>query len=72
MTAAMHEQEKINRARAINYDEVQAIPEVWPIVAERHGDIVAPTRSTFGTANHLYPIKHSPPISSDLPLDCKR
>ena len=41
MTAAMHEQEKINRARAINYDEVQAIPEVWPIVAERHGDIVA-------------------------------
>ena len=41
MTAAMHEQEKNNRARAINYDEVQAIPEVWPIVAERHGDVVA-------------------------------
>ena len=41
MVAAMHEQEKINRARAINYDEVQAIPEVWPIVAERHGDVVA-------------------------------
>ena len=41
MTAAMHEQEKINRARAINYDEVSAIPEVWPIVAERHGDVVA-------------------------------
>ena len=41
MTAAMHEQEKINRARAINYDEVRAIPEVWPIVAERHGDVVA-------------------------------
>lgn len=41
MVAAMHEQEKINRARAINYDEVRAIPEVWPIVAERHGDAVA-------------------------------
>ena len=41
MTAAMHEQERINRARAINYDEVNAIPEVWPIVAERHGDVVA-------------------------------
>ena len=41
MTAAMHEQEKINRARAINYDEVQAIPEVWPIVAAQHGDTVA-------------------------------
>ncbi len=41
MAAAMHEQEKINRAQAINYDEVQAIPEVWPIVAERHGDVVA-------------------------------
>ena len=55
MVAAMHEQEKINRARAINYDDVQAIPEVWPIVAERHGDVVAlldphsepPTRYTY-------------------------
>ena len=51
----MHEQEKINRARAINYDEVQAVPEVWPVVAERHGDVVAlldphsepPTRYTY-------------------------
>ncbi len=41
MPAAMHEQEKINRARAINYDEVKALPEVWPIVAERHGNVVA-------------------------------
>ena len=55
MVAAMHEQEKINRARAINYDEVQAVPEVWPVVAERHGDVVAlldphsepPTRYTY-------------------------
>ena len=55
MVAAMHEQEKINRARAINYDDVRAIPEVWPIVAERHGDVLAlidphsepPTRYTY-------------------------
>ena len=35
MPATMHEQEKINRARAISYDEVRAIPDVWPIVAEQ-------------------------------------
>ena len=41
MTAALHEQERINRAKAINYSEVAGIPEVWPIVAERHGDQLA-------------------------------
>lgn len=41
MTAALHEQEKINRAKAINYDDVAAIPEVWPIVSERYGDRLA-------------------------------
>ncbi len=41
MPATMHEQEKINRARAISYDEVRAIPDVWPIVAEQYGDTIA-------------------------------
>ncbi|MEM9090275.1 MAG: AMP-binding protein [Cyanobacteria bacterium P01_F01_bin.53] len=41
MTAALHEQEKINRAKAINYGDVAAIPEVWPIVAEKYGDTLA-------------------------------
>ncbi|MEL6816011.1 MAG: AMP-binding protein [Cyanobacteria bacterium J06598_3] len=41
MTAALHEQEKINRAKAINYGEVAAIPEVWPIVAEKYGNYLA-------------------------------
>ena len=41
MTAALHEQEKINRARAISYSEISAIPEVWPIVAEKYGDCLA-------------------------------
>ncbi|MEL7352462.1 MAG: AMP-binding protein [Cyanobacteria bacterium J06649_5] len=41
MTAALHENEKINRAKAINYGEVAAIPEVWPIVAEKYGDQLA-------------------------------
>ncbi|MEO0807814.1 MAG: AMP-binding protein [Cyanobacteria bacterium J06643_4] len=41
MTAALHEQEKINRAKAINYNEVSAIPQVWPIVAEKYGSHLA-------------------------------
>ena len=41
MTAALHEQEKINRARAINYGEVSAIPEVWPIVATKYSNHLA-------------------------------
>lgn len=41
MTAALHEQEKINRAKAINYDDVAAIPEVWPVVSARYGDHLA-------------------------------
>jgi long-chain acyl-CoA synthetase len=41
MTAALHEQERNNRARAISYDQIAAIPEVWPIVAQRYGDHLA-------------------------------
>ncbi|EDX84193.1 AMP-binding enzyme, putative [Synechococcus sp. PCC 7335] len=41
MTAALHEQEKINRAKAINYGEVSGIPDVWPIVAARYGNHLA-------------------------------
>ncbi|MEL7052596.1 MAG: AMP-binding protein [Cyanobacteria bacterium J06588_5] len=37
MTAALHPQEKINHAKAIDYSSVAAIPEVWPIVAAKHG-----------------------------------
>ncbi len=41
MTAALHEQEKINLAKAISYSEVAGIPEVWPIVAAKYGDHLA-------------------------------
>lgn len=41
MTAALHEQEKINRARSISYSEIEAIPQVWPIVAAKHGEHLA-------------------------------
>ncbi len=41
MTATLHEQEKINRAKAIDYSEVAAIPEVWPIVAAKYRDHLA-------------------------------
>ena len=41
MTAALHEQEKNNWARAINYGEVSSIAEVWPIVAAKYGDHLA-------------------------------
>ncbi|MEM8503420.1 MAG: AMP-binding protein, partial [Cyanobacteria bacterium P01_D01_bin.1] len=41
MSATLHEQEKINRAKAINYGEVTAIPEVWPIVAAKYADHLA-------------------------------
>lgn len=41
MMAELHEQEKINRAKAISYDGVAAIPEVWPIVAAKYSDHLA-------------------------------
>ncbi len=41
MTVTLHEQEKINRAKAINYGEVNAIPEVWPIVAAKYANHLA-------------------------------
>ncbi|MEM6597858.1 MAG: AMP-binding protein [Cyanobacteria bacterium P01_C01_bin.69] len=41
MTAALHEQERINHAKAIDYNNIAAIPEVWPIVAAKHGESVA-------------------------------
>ncbi|MGD1899758.1 MAG: AMP-dependent synthetase/ligase [Phormidesmis sp.] len=41
MTAALHEQEKINHAKAIDYSNVSAIPEVWPVVAGKYGDRLA-------------------------------
>ncbi len=41
MTAALHEQEKINHAKAISYGKVAAIPEVWPIVAAKYRDHLA-------------------------------
>ncbi len=41
MTAALHEQEKNNWARAISYGEVSSIAEVWPIVAAKYGDHIA-------------------------------
>ncbi|MEL6469144.1 MAG: AMP-binding protein [Cyanobacteria bacterium J06623_4] len=41
MIAALHEQEKINHAKAIDYSNIAAIPEVWPIVAAKHGDHLA-------------------------------
>lgn len=41
MTAALHELEKNNWARAISYNEAAAIPEVWPIVAAKYGNCLA-------------------------------
>ncbi|MGB5914762.1 MAG: AMP-binding protein, partial [Phormidesmis sp.] len=41
MVAALHEQEKINWSKAIDYSNVSAIPEVWPIVAAKYGDHIA-------------------------------
>ena len=41
MVAALHEQEKNNWAKAIRYDDVSGIPDVWPIVASKHGDRLA-------------------------------
>jgi long-chain acyl-CoA synthetase len=41
MTAALHEQEKINWARAINYDNARAIPDVWPVVAAKYSNHLA-------------------------------
>ena len=41
MIAALHEQEKINHAKAIDYSSISAIPEVWPIVAAKYGDCLA-------------------------------
>ncbi len=41
MRAALHEQEKINQAKAIDYSSVSAIPEVWPIVAAKYGERIA-------------------------------
>lgn len=41
MTAALHEQEKNNWARAIDYGEVSSMAEVWPIVAAKYGDHLA-------------------------------
>ena len=41
MTAALHPQEKINHAKAIDYSTVSAIPEVWPIIAAKHGNQLA-------------------------------
>ncbi len=56
MTAALHELEKNNWARSIRYDQIAAIPDVWPIVAGRYGDRLAlhdphsepETRYTYG------------------------
>ncbi|MEL6938600.1 MAG: AMP-binding protein [Cyanobacteria bacterium J06598_1] len=41
MIAALHEQEKINWAKAIDYGNVSAIPDVWPIVAAKYGERLA-------------------------------
>ncbi|MGB3293647.1 MAG: AMP-binding protein [Phormidesmis sp.] len=41
MTAALHEQEKNNWARAIGYNEMASIAEIWPIVAAKYGDHLA-------------------------------
>jgi long-chain acyl-CoA synthetase len=41
MTAALHELEKNNWAKSIRYDQIAAIPDVWPIVAARYGDRLA-------------------------------
>ena len=41
MVAALHEQERNNWAKAIQYDEVSGIPEVWPVVAGKYGDHLA-------------------------------
>ncbi|NJM97969.1 MAG: long-chain fatty acid--CoA ligase [Phormidesmis sp. RL_2_1] len=41
MTAVLHEQEKNNWARSIRYDDIEAIPEVWRIVAAKYGDHLA-------------------------------
>ena len=41
MPAALHEQEKINHAKAIDYNSIDAIPEVWPIIAAKHGEHLA-------------------------------
>ncbi len=38
---ALHTEEKNNWAKAINYSQVTAIPEVWPIVAEKYGNSLA-------------------------------
>ncbi|MGB3299324.1 MAG: AMP-binding protein [Phormidesmis sp.] len=56
MTAALHQEERNNWARSIRYDQIAAIPDVWPIVAERYGDHLAlydphanpETRYTYG------------------------
>jgi long-chain acyl-CoA synthetase len=37
----LSEPEKHNLARAVNYSQVQAIPEIWPIAAQKFGSIVA-------------------------------
>ncbi len=38
---ALHTEEKNNWAQAINYSQVAAIPEVWPIVAKKYGNSLA-------------------------------
>ncbi len=38
---ALHREEKNNWAKAINYSQVSAIPEVWPIVAKKYGNSLA-------------------------------
>ena len=41
MMAALHEQEKNNWAKSIQYDDVSGIPEVWSVVAEKYGNHLA-------------------------------
>ena len=41
MVAALHEQEKNNWAKSIQYDDVSGIPEVWPIVSGKYGNHLA-------------------------------
>jgi len=41
MVAALHEQERNNWAKAIIYDDVAGIPDVWPVVADKYGNHLA-------------------------------
>jgi long-chain acyl-CoA synthetase len=49
---ALTEQENRNLSSAINYSQIQALPEIWPILAEK-----------FGDARMLHDPHSKPPIS---------